>query len=280
MSETYQAPRQLKVWEAYILPIVVIVLHLVLLQSIQALYLRLVENASENQAYIAGPLILNILLIPIYAFYLKNRKKRASETLRQEPLTRGNLFLTLAWGVIGTLLTAVISALLLSALKKMPGAREILENFNLLNDVLTGEGAPLWQGLLSISLFGPIAEELLMRGIVLGAFKDRLKPHLAVFLSAVIFGIMHLNLIQGVYATALGLLLGYLYLYTKNLLYPILMHIVVNFLGSGLSQIFDIQQNPTRIMIHNIFVILLGFCAAGYLIWWHVKETSVPRKRS
>ncbi len=75
-------------------------------------------------------------------------------------------------------------------------------------------------------------EELIFRGWVLTFMLTRLRhPDLALIVSAVIFGLAHIN--QGVgnilFATLYGYLLGLLYLWRKSLIGPITMHALQNF---------------------------------------------------
>ena len=87
----------------------------------------------------------------------------------------------------------------------------------------------IWLGLLP-----GLSEELLFRGVMLPAFGFNL---LALIVSSVIFGVVHLSSIQqwpyAVWATIVGLVLGYSALVTGNLLVPIVAHITTNFI-SGL----------------------------------------------
>lgn len=80
-------------------------------------------------------------------------------------------------------------------------------------------------------ILAPLIEEYVFRKQII----DRTRKYgekLAVFLSALTFGLFHLNLFQFFYAFALGGLFAYIYLRTGRLRYPVLLHGVVNFLGS------------------------------------------------
>ena len=84
--------------------------------------------------------------------------------------------------------------------------------------------------ILFVVLLGPIAEELVFRKFLI----DRMAPYgekLAVFLSALMFGLFHGNLSQLFYAFALGLVFGYVYLRTRKLRYSALLHMFINFIG-------------------------------------------------
>src|SRR5690606_21596465 len=85
--------------------------------------------------------------------------------------------------------------------------------------------------------FAPIYEELIFRGLVLRmAQKFTSKFWIANTFQAILFGIVHLNLLQGIYAFALGLILGYFYQKYQSLYVPILMHMIFNFIGSVMTE--------------------------------------------
>ncbi|OAM30226.1 hypothetical protein A7Q01_08660 [Eikenella sp. NML96-A-049] len=87
-----------------------------------------------------------------------------------------------------------------------------------------------------ILLFAPILEELLLRGIFFqsfGSVENRTKRWLLLLLSAFIFGSLHSPPVHYdflLYFT-IGLVLGAAYLHTRDLKYPILIHMVNNTLG-------------------------------------------------
>lgn len=87
-------------------------------------------------------------------------------------------------------------------------------------------------GLISMALIPAICEELLFRGVVLGGMLNFAKTNkariIAVILSAVIFALIHQSALQIVYPFAMGLVFGFIYLYTGNLLYNIILHFVSN----------------------------------------------------
>lgn len=89
----------------------------------------------------------------------------------------------------------------------------------------------MWLVILVAVVIGPIVEELIFRKLLmdkLGMYGDRL----AIFVSAISFGIFHGNLYQFFYAAMLGFVLAYLYSKTANVWYPIALHMIINFFGS------------------------------------------------
>jgi len=61
---------------------------------------------------------------------------------------------------------------------------------------------------ISIMIWGPIFEEILMRGIMLEGFLNKYKPWKAIVASAVIFGAIHFNITQFINATLIGIIFG------------------------------------------------------------------------
>ena len=67
-------------------------------------------------------------------------------------------------------------------------------------------------GVLTLTIVGPITEELLFREAIEGEMLRRgTSPWTAIFVSALAFGAVHLNLAQGLYALPLGILLCIIY---------------------------------------------------------------------
>ena len=89
---------------------------------------------------------------------------------------------------------------------------------------------PLGVNILVVGLLAPIFEELFYRKAII----DRLRRYgdlPAILISGVIFGLMHGNFSQVFYTTAIGILLGYIYLKTGNVFYTISLHMAYNIIG-------------------------------------------------
>lgn len=88
--------------------------------------------------------------------------------------------------------------------------------------------------LLIISIIGPIFEELFFRKILIDR-TIKYGARVSIILSATLFGLMHGNLNQFFYAFLLGGFFSYVYIKTGKIIYPILLHICLNMMGSVLS---------------------------------------------
>ena len=88
-----------------------------------------------------------------------------------------------------------------------------------------------WQAILCSVVIAPFTEEFLFRKLLI----ERLYKHgelVAILTSAVLFGLMHQNVYQVVYATGVGLVLGYLYCKTGSYLSVTALHMIVNLFGA------------------------------------------------
>ena len=93
--------------------------------------------------------------------------------------------------------------------------------------------APLaWPDLIWLGILPSLSEELLFRGVALGAFG--LTP-LAIAATSIAFGSLHLMDLKqwpyGIWAMAIGAIFGFSLLLTGNLLVPGIAHLVANLLS-------------------------------------------------
>ena len=155
---------------------------------------------------------------------------------------------------------------------------------------------PIWIVILVAVVIGPIFEELIFRRILM----DRLSPFgekFAIITSSVAFGLFHGNFDQVIYATALGIILGYVYSVTRDVRYPIGLHIVFNFFGSvpamlvsdSANKIYSLPEetllNPEALMeylpdvmaVYGYSIVQLAFVGLG--VYFLVKAKKQNRFR-
>ena len=82
--------------------------------------------------------------------------------------------------------------------------------------------------LLSGVIIAPIAEEIVFRGYLYKAFRDRFKPWYAIVMSAALFSAIHLEPLAAVPLFVIGVVLAYMYEKTDNLMAPIALHMLNN----------------------------------------------------
>lgn len=90
-------------------------------------------------------------------------------------------------------------------------------------------------GLLVYGLITPAAEELLFRGIIYNYLKRFIAATPAMILSAALFGMYHMNTVQGSYGFILGMLMAYAYKYFGQFAVPLAIHMASNLIAYCLT---------------------------------------------
>lgn len=138
------------------------------------------------------------------------------------------------------------------------------------NQLMYGLMKSPW-GIFSITLLGPIAEEFVFRGGVTERLLSRVKPAVAIGLSALVFGLVHVNPPQVIGAGLLGALLAHSYIKTRSLWIPVILHVINNSMAVGLSLYTDnkteslrtLVSNDSDIMSYAVFLLIAALIGAG-----------------
>ena len=105
-------------------------------------------------------------------------------------------------------------------------------------------------------IFAPICEELIFRGVTMNLAKVAVPFWAANLLQAFLFGAYHLNWIQGIYAFALGLILGYVCERCGKIHYSIALHMMFNFWGTVVSGLLPDDVSVILWLLLLVFMIL------------------------
>lgn len=126
----------------------------------------------------------------------------------------------------------VISGLFLIADIAFPS---VMEKYNELMK-MSSLGTNVFITVIYGYLLGPVTEELCFRGVMQGLLhKSNMSYMSVIVIQGLLFGIMHMNLVQGVYAFMLGMALGYIRYKYKTLILSVVAHIVFNFFGTSVE---------------------------------------------
>ncbi len=157
-------------------------------------------------------------------------------------------------------------------------------------------------------ILAPLFEELIFRKLML----DRIGKYgekTAIILTAFAFGLLHQNLFQFFYAFGVGLIFGYVYMRTGKIRYSVILHTIINFMGSVIApfmlKLFDIEKlinfNPNAttdeimaflmeilpgLLVYFLYSMLLyGIIIAGFVLLiikitkfkWKHSELELPK---
>lgn len=151
-------------------------------------------------------------------------------------------------------------------------ALNIFVQFFPLEDNLSNEFQGLSRnllGALTISVLGPVLEEVMFRGAMQGYMMRRLHtPWAAIVTASVVFGVFHMNPVQVVYATMLGIVFGWIYYRTCSLMSVIVGHVLNNSIATltmlcfGESTETEIIEELSPFAENVMSGILFAVCAA------------------
>ena len=122
-------------------------------------------------------------------------------------------------------------------------------------------------GILSFCIFGPIAEEICFRGILLGGMlKMRCRPWIAILITALAFSLAHGYAVKLVGSLLIGIIVGWLYWRTGSIIPCLIIHIVNNSIAGTMHLI----GQPTNTVLTVILIVCL--LSLSYGLWWFGKE--------
>lgn len=240
-----------------ILGITAIILQIILINII----------GSYNYEYLNDINFLTVLssicnyILPFPIFYFLMRKIKADK-MEKSPVNIKifiiyiGVSVTLMW--IGNLIGLAITALISGAMQSQV-ANPVQQLIN---------STDIWLNLVIISIIAPIFEEILFRKILIDR-TIRYGAKVSIILSATLFAFFHGNLNQFFYAFLIGGFFAYVYIRTGKITYSIILHAILNLMGSVISLILanSINNllsaiNPVDMGILLAYMIVLFTCIA------------------
>ncbi len=197
-----------------------------------------IESEAEQEIYLANSMgsgnvvliitaIATMVTLLIGALWYRGYKPAADFKLKE--VVNGKLIG--ATVCLGLSLQFLISMCLNAVYPILP--QDLTNQYSELIESLMGGN--IWLSMFVTVILAPLAEEFLFRGVTLRK-AQRIMPFMAAnILQAVLFGIYHLNWIQGVYAFVLGMILGFTAEYFHSIWASILLHAFVNASAEVLS---------------------------------------------
>ena len=121
----------------------------------------------------------------------------------------------------------------------------------------------------ALAVLPAIVEELLFRGVIFHGFLKYGKVA-AVIASSVLFSLMHLSPSQTFAQFAFGIILALVYLGTKNLVYPIILHFVNNFTIVTILYASQGALDETFVYTAQNVLMMLLLLGLGVLVIWNL----------
>lgn len=104
-----------------------------------------------------------------------------------------------------------------------------------------------------------------MRGLIFTHLKKNMPVLAAILISALYFGIFHLNIVQGIYAATLGIFMAYLAYKYKSIIASMLFHAIFNGMNFVIMLFPESFQNS--VVLAFVIPIVTG------VLWYFVEGT-------
>ena len=131
-----------------------------------------------------------------------------------------------------------------------------------------GDMSKTFIGILAIAVLGPIAEEVTFRGAIQGHLHNNGEtPWRAIFISSILFGLIHLNPAQIPFAMVVGAILGVFYYKEKSLVIPCIIHILNNGLSCLLTNVASEDASLVELLGGTAIAVTLGIAGLALCGW-------------
>jgi membrane protease YdiL (CAAX protease family) len=240
-------------------------------------------NDSTTIAFLKYFQIINqigVFILPALLYgYLENRNAGRYLNIDQKP---GIFLLFISILLIIAFIPAVNAMAWLNEQMKLPTfmkgiedwMRESEDKANLLTEAFLNVNtlSGLIINLFIIGFLAALGEEFLFRGVVIRLLSDGLKnTHLAVILSAILFSAFHMQFFGFIPRTALGILFGYIYVWSGSLWIPIILHFIFNGTTVAVAYLYQNGFISTDIesfgVSDNIYIISASFVFTFLFLW-------------
>lgn len=252
---------------------------LVLMLAVSALVFGLfmlkgmdIVNATNTEAWLIATLVMEIVVIGIPPLiYLLASGMDIKHVVRINRAKGVELLLVLGMAVFGYFIVAFINLVWYSILSRIGTPVQPL-----FPSIKTGKQYIL--AILAMAVIPAVVEEFLFRGVILRGY-ERFGTLTAVVVSGVLFGLLHLNLVNLPAIIFLGIMIGYVVVRTDSIFSGMLYHFIQNFLSisflflqeivqGSLGDEVAIQQNieqiPPELLVTTMAVLgIIAFLCVG-----------------
>lgn len=216
------------------------------------------ENIFLDIPYLSS-LLVSIIYSVVYLIWYCRLKKNETPLEKRRITTRDVSFLVI-WSIGIILLVNGIMSLLISLLdiyypKLISNYRDMMSYIDEGNRILLA---------LSAAVAGPIAEELVFRGVILKRAGYIMPFYAANILQSFLFSLSHMNLLQMIYTFPIGFFYGYVTMRYKSIIPSIILHMLFN----AFTVITSIFGDKLKEQMENSIWLYMAFTLVGALVFF------------
>lgn len=169
-------------------------------------------------------ILRSAIVIPLFCLFIKRDNKRdilLHGEMARPVISRVDYLLLAILGITAAFgFNGVVALLNIAKFSK---------SYSQVEDVLFSGGLIIQ--ILASAVAAPLVEEMLFRGLIQKRLHRFVDPKYAVIIAALVFGLIHMNLVQFIYAFLMGMIFGSIYEKLKTIWAPIIMHAAANFVS-------------------------------------------------
>ena len=227
--------------------------------GVDRIYEYLMQNANLFSCLVYLMLAVVFLLWYYFAFVEKRGIKQSVylHTRKLSPVCFG-------WIILLGFAVQHATSLLMAGINIV--APSVMQNYV---DMVESSGLTQYSLLWAVAtlILPPLTEEVIFRGLILQYLGRAGAGFLAAnLIQSVLFGIFHMNLVQGIYTALFGFLLGYLAYRYDSVLVPMALHAVYNLFGTALV---DLENALLPDFVLGILVLISVPVLAGTIVMIH-----------
>lgn len=172
-------------------------------------------------------------------------RKDLQEERQNAPISIGRV---IGWTAVGVLLAWTTQIVAVTIEMDFLGINPSSENTEVIVEMTRYN--PIF--LLIPAISAPILEELIFRKILFGSLYKKVNFFWAALISSLIFGVLHMDLTHILIYASMGFVFAYLYVKTKRIIVPMLVHMTLNTVTVLAQLLIDpetIEQMQQEVML-------------------------------
>lgn len=227
-------------------------------------------------------------LIPIFIVLMRRDKVRDvyyQRYVKFEPLNRKWLLILPVLGFAAAMGFNHLVPMLLEALQSIIHVAgktlfgvdwnvDFFRTYDSLSEIIYS--GSIFVQILATAVAAPVVEELLFRGLIYKRLRDYLKFTPSALISAFVFGVIHGNAVQFLYAFFIGIILAFVYEKFKTVAAPVIFHGGANLISVIVT--FFIPDEGIGLSIGEYMLLVVVELAVVFLLLWLI-DNKINRKK-
>lgn len=229
---------------------------------------KIINSVISNTTLTIGiSVCASLICLLVFGIWYKKLGGRIDKESIKQNFTLKKIFGIVILGV-GLQISINFLLSLIAALKP-----EWFNNYTQLMESLNLENSSL--ALLYAAVIAPISEEMIFRGLMIKKGRKSLPFIVVNIIQAILFGVYHLNVIQGLYAAFLGIFLGIACYEMKSVFGAILLHMTFNISSLVLNFINTESLTENGLYVLVLFIASIVAVVFGTVVLREKQEVDI-----